>query len=461
MVRKIRRQGAVPPHWMFRDGRPRWGPAPGLRRAGWKGLDLKDARGQWLTRGASIDKASEINAAVASWRAGGAVPAALRAIAPPDAASAPGAPRTATQDPFSIGALIDAWTGGERGDKAASFEFRQLGERTRRDYRGKLKRLLDLLAGFPEPPADAAGRKLYAARLLGVRAASIFTLQPVQSGDHVQHFLRDAYQTLHGRGTKHQASGVMAAAGAWLSWVREHRNTNVGAWAQFKRETPGGRIRVLSWAEIAALVSAADRLGMLSVGDAIVFGVDLTWSQADRLALTWPRVVMTRTADGQVITARALTGEEGRQKTGRIGGTPFLSLGLRRLQAVLERQAAWSFTPTHLIWREPHRGHKRGAPWSADAFRKAFDEVRALAAQTCPSVASARDQDLRDTGFTLCRAAGLGDDGTASRTLQSRRQVANLGDAHYGEIGPAIADPARDQLDLYVEAEILKAGVSL
>ena len=53
--------------------------------------------------------------------------------------------------------------------------------------------------------------------------------------------------------------------------------------------------------------------------------------------------------------------------------------------------------------------------------------------------------------------AGLNDDAVASRTLQSRKHIAELGDAHYGEIGPEIADPARDQYAAY----LAKIGVRL
>jgi integrase len=38
----------------FRDGRPRWEPSPAARKAGIKGVDLKDEAGAWLERGAAI-----------------------------------------------------------------------------------------------------------------------------------------------------------------------------------------------------------------------------------------------------------------------------------------------------------------------------------------------------------------------------------------------------------------------
>ena len=73
-----------------------------------------------------------------------------------------------------------------------------------------------------------------------------------------------------------------------------------------------------------------------------------------------------------------------------------------------------------------------------------------MAIQAVPSVITARDQDLRDTAFTWMKNAGLNDDGIASRTPQSRKHIADLGDAAYGEIGPEISDPAMRQFEIYL-----------
>jgi hypothetical protein len=52
------------PYFAWRDGRPRWVPGPKLRDLGWKGRDLKDEAGQWLTLSDAIDAARKINAEV-------------------------------------------------------------------------------------------------------------------------------------------------------------------------------------------------------------------------------------------------------------------------------------------------------------------------------------------------------------------------------------------------------------
>jgi hypothetical protein len=49
------------PGLFWRDGRPRWVASPSQRRAGLKGLDLKDAEGNWLPLEAAREEAKRLN----------------------------------------------------------------------------------------------------------------------------------------------------------------------------------------------------------------------------------------------------------------------------------------------------------------------------------------------------------------------------------------------------------------
>jgi hypothetical protein len=49
------------PHFVWRDGRPRWEPSPTLRKLGWKGRDLKDGKGTFLPLQQALDEAHMIN----------------------------------------------------------------------------------------------------------------------------------------------------------------------------------------------------------------------------------------------------------------------------------------------------------------------------------------------------------------------------------------------------------------
>lgn len=98
-----------------------------------------------------------------------------------------------------------------------------------------------------------------------------------------------------------------------------------------------------------------------------------------------------------------------------------------------------------------------GSTYDAEGslYRRQFEKVREEAAKTVPTCMEIGDQDLRDTAFTWMKNAGIDDDGIASRTLQSCKHIGDLGDAHYGEIGPEIADSAGRAFDAY----LIKQGV--
>jgi hypothetical protein len=463
-ARAYRRHGQLPAYFQWRDGRPTWNPSEGLRKAGWKRCDLRDDRGQYLTMGAAIDRAALINDAVALWRDGLSVPIIHASIAPAGATAERPIIRRG-EDPLSIGALFDEWAGvkapfkgGARTvlTKPACEDFAALRPATQRDYRNKLKRLIDVLAGYPVlPPADAAEAvRAYEQAVVDVRAESIFTLQADEDEDGITDPLKQAYRILRKNAGPNMAAGVLTVAGVWLSWARENKTRRIHNWAsEVKRTGVSGRIRVLSWPELSHLIATAEAMGYPSIADAIVLGVDLSWSQIDRIDLTWDRVTTDDNGRLRALTRSQITDgpsaeRVGRTKTSRVGGTPFLSIGRDRIAMIKARQEKMAAHPTHVLWCET-----TAAPWKSDHYRHTFAEIRARAAETMPSLGGkdgVKDQDLRDTGITICRQAGLTIDATCARSLQSRRRVLDLWDQAYGEIGPEIADAGADQLDAWM-----------
>lgn len=459
------RQG-VPAGWHWRDGRPRWIPSPSLRKAGWKGLDLKAGkRGRsdpFLARGASIDAAEAIVRAVAAWRAGELVPHDLADCAPAGACLTPGAGLAApVEDRRSIGFLLDAYLGNPERAVPPSREFD--GIKNKRDRRSKLNRMVDVLAGYVERPEplgmgkNSKGHGLPEARKAEIRAKyeayqaaratvrgfSIDVLEPPSFEDMpdlsvAQGPLYDLYWKLRDQVGVNMAHGVLADVSAWLEWCVKRRAISQN-WARLvDRDTPPGRIRVGTWDELAALVAAAEAAGLASIADSIVLGVDLSWSQTDRLNLKWSQV----SADYKVKGAR--------QKTGRKGETPLLEgLGRPRIDAIRARQRALygaNVTPTHVLICE-----LTGKPWKPDYYRKKFAEIRAAAAAKVPSVATLMDLDLRDTAITVGRAAGLSDTEIASRSLHSLKRIKDVLDKHYTEIGQEIADAGAGKLNSYLK----------
>ncbi|TCS14577.1 hypothetical protein [Caulobacter sp. BK020] len=454
-ARRQRRHGSLPAGFAARqqaDGsiRPRWIPEPNLRKAGWKGVDLKDADGQWLALGAAIDRAKLIAQAARDWRQGLALPEGADYLV----GVAPGVSRA------EVAAQVDA---RERIDVLEtawleSREFTSNAAATQRDYKNKLQRLFDALAGYAQLPArdDADGEARRLANLAKVRAMSIFALAPFENpGQDLVDPMYDAYWALHAAAGVNQAGGVLAVASVWLNWIHDRRNRAVANWAKsVSRETPPGRIRPATLVELRALVATGDAHGYEDVVDAVILAFDLSWSQIDVLQLTEDRVV----------DYRAFTGLEGRQKTGRVGGTPMTFIGRARYDAILERRKGEKIKPLkaqdrQVIRLKRDREYRRKSGVEADShlLRKRFAALRELAMADCPSLETLTFADLRDTAVTFGRNAGLSDDQLASRTLQSRKNIADLHDKHYGEIGAEIADQGL----VLLEAHYRKMGIAL
>ncbi len=64
-------------YFVWRDGRPRWVPGPKARAHGFKGTDLKDAAGNWLSRSKAREAAEKLNAALDAKVSGTPVPVVI------------------------------------------------------------------------------------------------------------------------------------------------------------------------------------------------------------------------------------------------------------------------------------------------------------------------------------------------------------------------------------------------
>lgn len=429
---KIRSHGAAPANWQYRDGRPRWIPSPRLRAAGWKGFDLRDNKGAYLGKGASIDAAERINAAVAAWRAGEAIAPEFHALAPGQSAQLP---RPAAATSRSIGPLIDAYT--------ASNEFLALKPKTQAEYRSKLKRLVDTLAGYPILPPDAKD-PAYLAAVAGARAWVIDVLDTPKVGEDRDGVLYTVYWGLRGKISLHMANGVMATASAWLDWCKERRRViHSNPAHDVNRTRAEGRMQPASWEVLAAMVKAAEEAGYPSIADSFILGADLSWSQGDRLALTWGQIVDDR------VRARRI-------KTNRPGEVRLLkALGQARLPKIRARQnkaLGGTNLYTHIIVCET-----TAAPWKSDHYRHTVAEIRKRAALTCPAAAGFMDKDLRCTAVCVAYDAGLNTVQIAGRTLHSLDQVTTMLDDHYGKIRRDVGDAASSMLDAY----LAEKGVAL
>lgn len=333
------------PHVAWRLGRPRFSPAANLRALGHKAMDLKHDDGAWFTFGEACDWARRFAAALRA--APGQKPR--------------GRPAAGQQPRLSFGKLVEEWQLSQRWTSQSPRGRKPLAKNTLRDYRQKLKVLADDHPVLWAAPAAAV---------------SVPIMQKV-------------YDAIEEKRGLHTARGVVAVVSAAYKWaITRGRVTGHNPAHGLDKAVPAPRIRVASRAEIAALIAAADALGLPQVGDAIVAGLWTGQRQGDRLAM----LAHARDAGRRIFR---------QSKTGAIVAireTPELEA---RLAAARARRLAAGVVDPHVILNEA-----TWRPYVADTYRHDFARVRGKAALACPSVATLRDQDLRDTAVTWMAQGG-------------------------------------------------------
>lgn len=220
------------PYLKWRAGRPRWEPGPALRKAGWKGFDLKDDNGEWMTRGAAIDAAEKQNAKVAAWRTGNSLK------------------ERPTKAPVSesrtVEALFEVYFQSPR--------FQRLSQKTQRDYRNKARNFCEIFG-----PAHVAA---------------------VQS-HHLETYWE---QQIQARGHA-MANGIIAVARAAFTHARRigWRTNNPAKALGLTAVKP----RLVIWTpkEITHMVETADQMGLASVADAFILALHSGQRQGDVLAM--------------------------------------------------------------------------------------------------------------------------------------------------------------------------------
>jgi hypothetical protein len=220
------------PYLQLRNGRPRWEPGPTLRHLGFKGTDLKDQAGAWLSLEEAMLKASELNAEATALRLGG-----NRVRRKPPASTA-----------RSCRALIEQWQ--------RSVEWSRLAPATQSDYSSKSSVWLSEFA-------DAAVASIDSPTLYG--------------------YWEEAYRV---RGHA-MANGIIAVVRAGFSHAEKIGWRPKGSNPASKLGLPGVAPRVVLWlpAEIASFVEIGDALGLARAVDAFVIGLHTGLRQHDILSL--------------------------------------------------------------------------------------------------------------------------------------------------------------------------------
>jgi integrase len=206
-----------------------------------------------------------------------------------------------------------------------------------------------------------------------------------------------------------------------LGWRPENSNPC----ARLKIKTPAPRDRLASWAEIDAVIDAANTLGYGSLALAIHLSIFQGQRQTDVIEATRGAFRLLDTPD----PATGKTRPEWTWTLLRSKNQKFAILPVHpEVLPLLRRALAETGTATAprtdddvLILDEA-----TGKPYTVDLFCKRWAKARALAATRFPAIKSLKFRDLRSSFSRLARAAGASDDDTGDALGNSAATNPNL-----------------------------------
>lgn len=396
-VPPMARKSPLPPYFVWRDGRPRWQPGPAMRARGYKGRDLKVADGAWLTKGAAIDAAERINAAVAG------------------------------EQPLPVPAArsLDAVFAAYQSKRHFKVE---LAERTRKDY-------LDHMSLLSQWAGD--------------RPVASISREEVED-------LRDAL--IEGRGLSRGGAILrtlrltMNFARDTLRWIDWNVANKLGV------AKPKGRTVIWTPAEIRAFVAAADWCGRPSQGDALLMAVCTAQQRVD--ILTAPPMVreegvyrMTRRKTGRVCYIPASKPLEARlakmraRNAKKFPGVTFSTELVCTDRGTPYKDDGYFFNDEHRAVRALASGLLFSIEDAIRALMGAPPRLRNLPFTPVPSLWHKQFADTRDTGVTMIFAFTKDIGRTATVSGHSLKRAQEIIDEHYFARSAELARDAENSFD--------------
>jgi hypothetical protein len=360
-----------------------------LRRAGFRGRDLRSEAGDWLGLEKAVEAAQALNREVEVWRAGGAKKLQ---------------PKQATVPERSCAHLYRLWS--------TTPEFAELAANTQDFYHVRARLFLEDDADGSRKFADVSPAALTAPWLYGY------------------------WQELYRMRGHHMANSILATVRAMLSYARKRLGwiqNNPASNLDLKR-APSRLVMWLPW-QVEIFVMLADELGLPSVADAVIAGLHSGQRQADVLNL--PASIF---ADDRIKLSQA--------KTRALIDAPMTPAMRDRTAKILDRRRHFNGVVRFdtLILRED------GALYDKRSFNVNFVKIRNVAEVIDYSFSGLKYLDLRDTAVTRLALAGCTMAEIAAITGHSLKTIQEIM-KHYLVMQPEMADAAIAKLNAWMESE--------
>jgi hypothetical protein len=355
---------------IWREGRPRFVPGPGLQKLGFKSRDLKHPSGTWFT----LDETKLFSDNLLKQAKG-------RKDMKEQGKRLPPIPKARV---YTVAQLFkDLFEKHPRMGSVKSKQ-KQLAKDTVRNYRNFANTLMQ---HDPE---------VWASPVLAISHKVAWQI----------------YNTLYTQRGLHVARHVIATCRMAWSWACKEGMADANPFMRLGMETPQGRVRVASADDLRYLISLMDVDGRHDVADLTLLGLFTAQRQKDRLALEGGRIVNGRFHFTQ-------------SKTGKQIECPVIPLLAERLAANRKRREYHKLAWPHVVINETEQ-----RPWVRDTFRHIFHKFVMKAAMERPSLAGFRDQDLRDTALSWAKQGGA--DFNARRQLSGHAANAEgMEEKHY------------------------------
>lgn len=415
-----------------KDGTRRylWVPSSELRKLGWRALALT-AEGKPSPRFTAIAQAEWCNALLDAWR---------------------------KADTRRIDSILDVWLAGEAFDDLApcpAVEINIPGQNRRAMATPKKKRNFDeLVLLFLKSPdfklkrrqtrQDYRSQFRILSQVIGnIPVAEIGTAMAMKL--HQEYF---ELVSLHTANARMRHLSLLLTFARKMEWISHNPLHNMG-WP-----SSPGRIRIWTEEEEEALIMVADWMDRPSIGDLVKLGAICGQRLGDltRLPLQADgRVRIRQSKTGANIDVKMIPSLRSRMEQARIRNrSRHGDLAASFAQAKLKHPQRWKRYPGPAILIN----ETTGLPYLRDTASHDFAAIRQVAGELCPSLASARLQDLRDTAVTRLHEAGCNLFEIIAISGHSY-QSADMILKHYLALKSKTADAAMDKL---AAAEDAKEG---